>query len=507
MSQVQSAQVRLLTRFKAYISVVAGDIYMTVTASKAVTPMLMQQLASSGSLVKIIETGGRYHTPRHEKALKSILDVCNHFPGLKFPHMDNKAAPASTTPGLNLPTTTGDHESALNYILTRQADWHATLTSAVARLEGESADVLAVGKVNFLPRATMKEIQTRLSIFYLQAFEFHEPPEANAIRPESALLERMPTGQDAQRAVSENDVAIIGMSCYFPGASSLEEYWQLLCEGKSMHKEVPNSRLSRKDLDRTEGSPQTYWGNFLNNVEDFDHHFFNISPREAESMDPQQRIALQVAYEAIESSGYFDELPSTKSVGCFLGVGSVDYQDNVASHPPTAFSALGTLRAFISGKISHHFGWEGPSITCDSACSSSAVAIHTACKAILAGECSQALAGGVNIITSPMLYQSLGKAGFLSPNGPCKPFDADADGYCRGEGAGMLVLKNLSAAIADGDSIAGVIAGSAVSQSDNSSPITVPHSKSQINLYRNVTSLAGTNPSEIGYVEAHGTGT
>ena len=302
------------------------------------------------------------------------------------------------------------------------------------------------------------------------------------------------------RVPSENDIAIIGIACVFPGADSIEEYWQLLYEGKSMHQQVPKYRFPNDTGDRL-------WGNFLADVDRFDHSFFGISSREAQSMDPQQRLLLELAYNTLRSAGYFDGIKNSSNVGSFIGVGSVDYQDNVASHLPSAFSALGTLRAFISGRISHHFGWDGPSATIDTACSSSAVAIHMACKAIQSGECMMALAGGINIITSPKLFLTLGKAGFLSPTGPCKSFDQRADGYCRGEGAGLVLLKRLSTAIADGDLITGIIIGSAVSQSGNSTPITVPDIQSHTALYRRVTSTAGIDPWDISYVEAHGTGT
>ena len=490
------------------MSVRTGRTYRTVTTSKAAAPMLMQQLSSSVFLVKAIHIEGRFHTPRHEKALTTIFGICRSFPGLRFVSIDDEVAQYFTSLSSDPSAKNELHELALKSILTEQADWQSSTARATGTLDHEeAADVLVIGRTNFLNSTALKDINARLKISSLQDFVFHEYPDFNAILSRSPPPPQGCTDGNFQRAVSEDDIAIIGMACRFPGAMCVEDYWQLLCEGKSMHRKLPSARFSMENLNRTEGSQESFWGNFLEDVETFDHHFFKLSSREALSMDPQQRVALQVAYEAIESSGYFDELAKSKQVGCYLGVSSGDYQDNVASHPPTAFSALGTLRAFVSGKISHYFGWTGPSITYDTACSSSAVAIHSACKAIQSGECSTALAGGINIITSPMLYQNLSKAGFLSPNGPCKPFDAEADGYCRGEGAGMVVLKRLSSAIADGDSIAGVIAGSAVSQSANSSPITVPDANSQSDLYREVASMAGIDPSEVAYVEAHGTGT
>ncbi|KAL2278825.1 hypothetical protein FJTKL_14164 [Diaporthe vaccinii] len=304
------------------------------------------------------------------------------------------------------------------------------------------------------------------------------------------------------------EIAVVGMSCRFPQSESLEAFWRLLQEGGTCIDNMPTDRFDPAHLQR-EPKLDTFWGNFIDRPDVFDHKFFGISGREAKSMDPQQRLALQVAYEAMSSSGYCSK-PSAirvKDVGCYLGVGAVDYEDNVASHTANAFAATGILRAFISGRISHHFGWEGPSLTVDTACSSSAVAIHTACKALLGGECSMALAGGVNVITSPSLHQNLAGASFLNPKGSSRAFDADAGGYCRGEGAGMVVLKKLSTALADGDVVIGVIASSAVNQNSSCSPITVPHSDSQSTLYKRVLNDAGIQPQDVTYVEAHGTGT
>ena len=498
----------MLNYEKAYVSVRVGEACATVTISKASAPLLMQQLSTAKFIVKMIQTEGRFHTSRHKTILTQLLGVCEVLPGLKFTPMGTKETLASTSLNSDLSTTKELHEFALRSILTNKADWESTVTRATAHLgQKETADVLAIGKANFVPRCTLTRVKAHLSITYLQNFTVCESLESDSVTPTSLPPFHEILVASNKRAASEHDIAIIGMACRFPGSTSIEEYWHSICEGKSMHSEVPRSRFSTQDSSRTDGFQPTFWANFLENVEEFDHRFFKISPREAASMDPQQRISLQVAYEAIVSSGYFDEFPLRKSVGCYLGIGSVDYHDNVASHPPTAFSALGTLRAYISGRISHYFGWTGPSVTYDTACSSSAVAIHSACQAIRSGECSMALAGGVNVISSPLLHQNLSKAGFLSPSGPCKPFDADADGYCRGEGIGLLVLKKLVSAIADRDSIVGVIAGSAVSQSDNSSPIMVPQSRSQSDLYRTVASTAAIDPSAVGYVEAHGTGT
>ncbi|KAH8883265.1 ketoacyl-synt-domain-containing protein, partial [Thozetella sp. PMI_491] len=317
-------------------------------------------------------------------------------------------------------------------------------------------------------------------------------------------------------------IAVIGMSCKLPGADSMGEFWQLLTEGKSMVERVPanrwpessrpgsnNSNNNNNSRSSSGGAVKTYWGNFVRGYDEFDHRFFKKSSREAASMDPQQRLLLQAAYEAMASSGYFTPRPVARpaDVGCYLGLCAVDYDSNVGSHAPNAFSTLGTLRAFLSGKISHFFGWQGPSLTFDTACSSSAVAIHTACRAIQAGECSQALAGGVALFTSPYLFENLSAAHFLSPTGATKPFDARADGYCRGEGLGLVVLKRLSAAVADGDEILAVLGGSAINQNANCVPITVPNAPSQGALYLQVAKLARVQPQDVSLVESHGTGT
>lgn len=318
-----------------------------------------------------------------------------------------------------------------------------------------------------------------------------------------------PIHQDGRQSDTSPDaIAVIGMGCKFPGAESVEEFWRLLESGISMVSEPPTGRFPTRNHQRSTDK-SVFFGNFISDVASFDNKFFKRSSREAASMDPQQRLLLEVAYQALESSGFFRPQQHERDleVGCFVGVCASDYNDNVASHPPNAFSSLGTLRAFLTGKISHYFGFSGPSITYDTACSSSAVAIDAACKAIVHGDCTSAIAGGVSIFTSPHFYQNLAQASFLSPTGPTKPFDEGADGYCRGEGVGLVVLKKLSKAIEDGDNILGTILSTAVKQSSNKVPITVPHSGSHAGLYRKVLEIAGVKPEEVSYLEAHGSGT
>lgn len=311
-------------------------------------------------------------------------------------------------------------------------------------------------------------------------------------------------GTEGAASAPKDAIAVIGMGCRFPGANSVDEFWRLLDTGKSMMSE-PGSFPTYNHPRSSEKS--VFHSNLLDDIGNFDHRFFKKSSREAASMDPQQRLLLEVSYQALESSGFFGPRKPDLDVGCFLGVCASDYNDNVASHPSNAFSATGTLRAFVSGRVSHFFGFTGPSIGLDTACSSSAVAIDAACKAILHGDCKAALAGGVSVFTSPFFYQNLSSASFLSATGASKSFDASADGYCRGEGVGLVVLKRLSQAIQDGDDILGTILSTSVRQSSNKVPITVPYSPSQTALYRKLLNAASLEAGDVTYVEAHGTGT
>lgn len=325
---------------------------------------------------------------------------------------------------------------------------------------------------------------------------------------------------------AKNDIAIVGMSIKVAGANDLESFWDVLCSGKSQHKEVPKERFSFGDtVSRDAADPPRKWfANLIDDPAEFDHHFFKKTPRESAAMDPQQRQMLQIAYQAVEMSGYFRPgasyssssvvdafdatgAPEKRRVGCFIGCSTCDYEQNTACHNSSAFSATGQLRAFIAGKVSHFFGWTGPSVTIDTACSSSAVAVHQACQSILVGDCNAALAGGSFVMAGPQWFEDLSAAGFLSSTGQCKPFDSAADGYCRGDGIAAVFLKRLGDAVANGDEIFGVIGATTVQQNENCTSIFVPNEPSLSNLFETVLSKAGLQPGDISVVEAHGTGT
>ena len=458
--------------------------------------------------MKPVGLDGRYHTPMHQESVRMISKLCDARSELRFPSADALLVPVRSNSDA-LPITDGLlHQHAVQCIMLDLSNWYLTISNAASQLSNiQSPLAVSFGLVDSVPSTVVREVNLKVmkwkasNLLNSRFLGFDPSISSGMITPAASAL------QDVR--YPDHAIAVVGMACKFPGADSIDEFWELLTSGTSMLEEIPLERFSTQGLRRSPDGKLRFWGNFVRDADAFDHRFFKKSSREAASMDPQQRLLLQVAYEAMESSGYFSRQtdPNAQDIGCYLGVCASDYNDNVASHPPNAFSSLGTLRAFLSGKISHFFGWTGPSVTFDTACSSSAVAIHTACKAIESGECSQAVAGGASLYTSPNFYQNLAAASFLSPAGATKPFDAKADGYCRGEGIGLVVLKKLSAALKDGDALMGVIAGSAVNQNYNSTSITVPNSLSQIELYKKVSSLAGVEPSAVSFVEAHGTGT
>lgn len=368
-------------------------------------------------------------------------------------------------------------EIAAESLLTKIADWRSTISATLTTLShANDAQITIFGLSDVISTSTARKAGLNISRIDTSK------PVGNA---------------DGNKYRYPDDaIAIVGMGCKYAGADSTDEFWEVIRDGLSMHEKLPESRWSTQDLRRSkEGT--TFWGNFVRDVDAFDHRFFKKSSREAAAMDPQQRLLLQAAYQTVESAGYFGELSPSDDVGCYIGVATTDYHDNIASQAPTAFSALGELRAFLCGRISYHFGWTGPSLTFDTACSSSIVAIDAACKAIQSGQCSRALAGGVSANTSPYMWENLRSATFLSPTGQTKPFDSNADGYCRGEGVGLVFLKKLSDALNAGNKVLGVISASAVNQCKNETYITVPHGPSQADLYARIMEQAGLKANDV----------
>ncbi|PSF38589.1 beta-ketoacyl synthase [Aphanothece hegewaldii CCALA 016] len=312
--------------------------------------------------------------------------------------------------------------------------------------------------------------------------------------------------------MSNEPIAIIGIGCRFPCAPNPVAFWQLMRDGKDAITEVPSSRWNvdtyyhpdAKEPNKT----NTRWGGFLDQIDHFDPLFFGIAPREVLSMDPQQRLMLEVAYEALEDGGIIPEQIAGTRTGVFIGIGSHEYSTMLWHKPLNdPYSTTGTANCLAANRISYVFDFKGPSLAVDTACSSSLVAVHLACHSLYTGESTLAIAGGVNIIMLPGGVVGFTKGGFLSSEGRCKSFDADANGYVRSEGAGAVILKPLKNAIADGDRIYAIIRGTATNQDGRTSGLAAPNLQSQIDVLKEAYHNAGISPDKVQYIEAHGTGT
>ncbi|HEY1403339.1 MAG TPA: beta-ketoacyl synthase N-terminal-like domain-containing protein, partial [Pyrinomonadaceae bacterium] len=327
-------------------------------------------------------------------------------------------------------------------------------------------------------------------------------------------LEQLEARLAAAESARTEPVAVIGMSCRFPGdADNPEAYWQLLRDGVDAITEVPPDRWNIDDYYHPDpeaaGKMYARHGGFLKHIDQFDAAFFRISPREAASMDPQQRLLLEVTWEAFEDAQVPLDALQGSATGVFVGVTTNDYaqlqmQDGGENRLDGYFFTGNPLNT-IAGRISYFLGLHGPSIALDTACSSSLVSIHQACQSLRAGECDMALAGGVNLILSPATTIAVSCTRALAPDGRSKTFDAAADGFVRSEGCGVVVLKKLSAALSAGDRILAVIRSSAVNHDGASGGFTVPNGKAQEAVIRRA--LGDLAPGEVDYVEAHGTGT
>ena len=325
-------------------------------------------------------------------------------------------------------------------------------------------------------------------------------------KPKQVPLMRRPVDTDA--------VAIVGLACRFPGASDKEAYWQLLQNHGDAITEVPSERW---DIDAyydpdpdTPGKMTTRYGGFIEGIDQFDAAFFGISPREAIELDPQQRLLLELSWQALEDAGIAPATLAGSRTGVYIGISSSDYGQLIARGGERAigqYMGTGISHSAAVGRISYILGLEGPSIAIDTACSSSLVALHQASRGLLNGDCELTLVGGVNAILTPELTLYFSRGRFMAPDGRCKTFDAAADGYVRGEGCGMVVLKRLSDAERDGDRIYAVVRGSAVNQDGASGGLTVPNGPSQQRVIEESLTAANLDPSEVAYVEAHGTGT
>lgn len=494
-----------LTRLQAYISAVTDPRTISIVGPARVLEQVESFANAHGLLSQQVHIRGKVHNPKNQYLAADLEKLCLAQDNLRLPNASELKVPFRS----NLHGETVSNQSLTNEviqtILTSRCEWYRLLgcvASDLSQTRRTSHNLINFGTGDCLSLIPFH--QHGLTVVKLEAMSFIK--NTNRADPQS---HQVPSYEYPAHAV-----AVVGMACRLPGADNVEELWNLMSHGKSTVQSLPGWRLNaphsvRFRQDNKWASRQQFYGNFIDRPDTFDHAFFGLNPREAVYMDPQQRLLLETAYHAVEASGYLrrHRKEDGDDIGVFIGNTSVDYLANTSSHPPSAYTSTGTLGSFLCGRICHHFGWTGPSEVIDTACSSSLVAINRACKAIQNGECSMALAGGVNIISSNDNYLDLGKAGFLSTTGQCKPFANDADGYCRAEGVGLVFLKSLDQAVRDNDQILGVVCGVASNQGGLSSSITVPHSPTQISLYRKILDQAGMNPYDVSYVEAHGTGT
>lgn len=330
------------------------------------------------------------------------------------------------------------------------------------------------------------------------------------------MLEQRLRQASAEPAKSVEPLAIVGMACKFPGAEDTAGFWDLIQSASVATREIPAERWNAAafydpDPDRP-GKMATRWAGMLNGVDQFDPAFFGIAPREASRMDPQQRLLLETAWRTFEDAQMTSDALSGSRMGVFVGIGGTDYSkiptrfvrywDQLDAHVGT-----GNALSIAANRLSYVFDLQGPSLIVDTACSSASVALHLAAQSIHSGESDTALAGGVNLILSPDVSIAFSKARMLSPDGLCRPFDRDANGYVRAEGCGLVVLRKLSEAQKRGDRILGVLRGSAINQDGRTSGITAPNGRSQARCIRAALKQAGLDPHAYSYIEAHGTGT
>src|SRR5436305_6631560 len=343
-----------------------------------------------------------------------------------------------------------------------------------------------------------------------------EPGKADytsLLRGSLATIKQLKAELAQQKKVQE-PIAIIGMGCRFPGGChDPETFWQFLIDGGDGVIEFPRDRFNLEELydpdPNASGKMYLKEGGFLQeNVGDFDARFFGISPREAVEMDPQQRMLFEVSWQALERAGIPPRQLKGTQTGVFIGIIGSEYallpREDIAVNP---YRLTGTIANIASGRISYILGVHGPSISLDTACSSSLVAVHLACESLRRGESSLALAGGVSLMIAPSGFLSLCALHVLAKDGRCKTFDVSGDGYGRGEGCGIVVLKRLSDALHDNDSILAVIKGTGVNQDGPGSGLTVPNGMAQKALLRKVLEETNLSPTDIGYMEVHGTGT
>ena len=487
---------------RAYVSAVSG-MAVTISGPPATTTQLFASAHNEpGSKRVPVPVYAPYHAPHlyNNSHIERILegeagDSLDKFRPLAAVHSAFKGACHTAT------TTRELVELVLAEILLEPVRWDNLLEECIAQARAAPKieySVVAIG-VTGVAGSVASAVKNNASKSAVPVKDYTSWPE-----PQENYKGRTQTDK----------IAIVGMSGRFPSAASAEELWELLEKGLDVHREIPPDRFDAQahydPSGKGKNKSHTPYGCFIDKPGEFDPRFFNMSPREAAQTDPMGRLALVTAYEALEMSGYVpNRTPSTKlnRIGTFYGQTSDDWREINAAENVDTYFITGGVRAFAPGRINYYFKFSGPSFSIDTACSSSLAAIQLACTSLWAGDCDTACAGGMNVLTNPDIFSGLSKGQFLSKTGGCKTYDNDADGYCRGDGVGTVILKRYEDAIADKDNILGCILGAATNHSAEAVSITHPHAGAQEFLYKKVLANAGIDAHEISYVEMHGTGT
>ncbi|KAK6068450.1 beta-ketoacyl synthase domain-containing protein [Seiridium cupressi] len=427
--------------------------------------------------------------------------------------LDSRTRPALTT----FATSTGTRfvaETAselfgqiITEIMTKEIQWDTVVESVLAQVHTTSCSDIQV-----------LVFRKSLPIYdLLTAFSTKQPGlEVSTLELIPTVAASLNNAADISGGSSKSKIAIVGMSCRMPGgATDTESFWDLLEKGLDVHRTIPADRFDVKTHHDPNGkatnASHTAYGCFIDEPGLFDAPFFNMSPREAQQTDPMQRLALVTAYEALEKAGYVANRTSATSlerIGTFYGQASDDYREVNTAQEISTYFIPGGCRAFGPGRINYFFKFSGPSFSIDTACSSSLATIQTACTSLWNRDTDMVVAGGMNVLTNSDAFAGLSHGHFLTktPNA-CKTWDSEADGYCRADGIGSIILKRLDDALTDNDNILGVILGAATNHSAEAVSITHPHAGAQSFLSRKVLNSAGIDPFDVSYIEMHGTGT
>ncbi|KAJ4000729.1 polyketide synthase [Lentinula boryana] len=481
-----------------YITAVMDGYCVTVSGSPPILAEFTESIGRTFPSVVAHQTtvDAPYHSPIHLTKVRNriLSDVVDR--NIRFPELNNLRAPVRSTSNAVLLNSSVPLDCSLVRLVVDMLIIEPVRWDLVTKQVSQSLPETEVLLLNFGP-----------------GFGVARTLEKSCRSTCVQLRDLCSDTQDRHGEKPKQDpIAIVGMAVNMPGSPNVRELWEVLQNGLNNLVEIPEHRFSIRDYEGAKNSNRRMkarTGNFIQGADEFDNRFFKISPREAKSMDPQQRILLHTAYEALEDSGYVPgTTPSSQpdTFGCYIGAATHDYVQNLRGDIDVYYST-GTLCSYLSGRISYAMGWSGPSMVVDTACSSSLAAVYQGTRALMNGDCKSALVGGVNVITSPDMFLGLDRGHFLSPTGQCKAFDAAADGYSRGEGCGLFVLKRLSDALIENDNIYGVIRGIEVNQSGLAHSITHPHAPTQVALFERVLRNAAIHPSRVNVVEAHGTGT